>query len=111
MLTGTKLSGDASRYDHSTEEYFHIDTTLQAVPYSLPGGLNPRYGGKASPPDIIDTLEGLSACSPVEEGPNGTERFGRMPESVKEVEGWRWKGQGSVTAGAGSMWERVRVRG
>lgn len=78
----TTLSGDASRYGYATKEYENIDLEPTAEPYSLPGGPNPRYGGKASQP-TKDGLEGLAPCSTADQGPDGTEKRGRFPEPGK----------------------------
>jgi len=43
----------------------------------------------------MDGMEGLSQCSTSDQGPDGTEKWGRYPEQAKEEPAifWRFKGQ------------------
>ncbi|KAG2018539.1 protein kinase subdomain-containing protein PKL [Coprinopsis cinerea AmutBmut pab1-1] len=76
-------SGDASRYGYHTPEYEHVDEDPRNWPYSLPGERpNPRYGNKGNPP-IKDGMEALSPWSTADQGPDGTEKWGRWPEPAK----------------------------
>ena len=99
MTSTTSISGDGSRYGVDTEMYFTVDKSPSAATYALKGldgQPDPRYGNKSNPP-IEDGMEALSHHSTADQGPDGTEKWGRHAEPAvpwrcwKEVVGWDGK--------------------
>ncbi|KAJ3538433.1 hypothetical protein NMY22_g5166 [Coprinellus aureogranulatus] len=91
VTSKTSISGDGSRYGIDTEMYISVDKDTKAAAYALKGldgQPDPRYGCKANPP-IEDGMEGLSPCSTADEGPDGTEKWGRHAEDAVPWRSWK----------------------
>ncbi|KAJ3512585.1 hypothetical protein NMY22_g15291 [Coprinellus aureogranulatus] len=91
VTSKTSISGDGSRYGIDTEMYISVDKDAKAAAYALKGldgQPDPRYGCKANPP-IEDGMEGLSPCSTADEGPDGTEKWGRHAEDAVPWRSWK----------------------